>query len=129
MAIFKSSGYLRYSKDPYKLIVEVDQSISDYYRSFVPKYVKLNKQAYPALLSVIRKEHVPLMKFWNKYEGHQVEFEYENIIYNDELYYWLNAWSEKLEEIRYELGMKKTSHITYSHDGRHRFHITIGNLK
>lgn len=126
---FISLGTLKYSDNPYKLIVEVEQSVSDYYKSLVPKYINLKKPAFSAHISVIRTEPIPLMEFWNKYDGEKVLFSYENVIYNDELYYWLNAYCPKLEEIREELGMPKTSNITYSPDGKHRFHITIGNLK
>lgn len=126
---YTSYGVLRYSSNPHKLIVEVDQGISDFYMSLVPKYVNLRKQAFGAHISVIRNEELPLIENWGKYDRDSILFEYENVIYNGELYYWLNAWSPRLEEIRAELGMPTTSHITYSQDGRHKFHITIGNLK
>jgi hypothetical protein len=127
--MFYSLGTLKYSINPYKLIVEVDQELSDYYRSMVPAYVNLKKPMYPAHISVVRKETPIHLDDWALYEGHRVLFEYENIIYNDETYYWLNAWSLELEIIRKELGLDPTSEITYSPDGRHKFHITIGNLK
>ena len=51
------------------------------------------------------------------------------VIHNDELYYWLNIYSEELEEIRSELGLLPYGDVTESPDGRHRFHLTLGNLK
>jgi hypothetical protein len=127
--MFKSAGQLQYSDNPYKLIVEVDSELADYYRSFVPPVVGLNKPMYPAHISVVRNE-IPLNLFaWNKYKDIFIFFEYEGEIYNDELYYWLNAYCEDLEKIRFELGLPETSEITRSPDGRHKFHITLGNLK
>lgn len=127
--MFYSTGKLHYSNDPYKLIVEVDQNISDYYRSFIPKYIQVNKQMFNAHISVVRKEVPMYLEYWEKYEGKSLDFEYENFIYNDETYYWLNAYSEELERIRLELGLSGLSEITRSPDRRHKFHITICNLK
>lgn len=127
--MFKSAGKLQYSENPYKLIVEVDSELADYYRSFIPGSVGLNKPMYAPHISVVRNE-IPLNLFaWNKYKERIIFFKYEGEIYNDELYYWLNAYSEDLERIRFELGLPTTSEITRSPDGRHRFHITLGNLK
>lgn len=127
--MFKSSGMLKYFNDPYKLILEVDQGISDFYRKLIPKYIKLNKQLYGAHISIVRKEIPSNINKWKKYQNRIIEFEYENIIYNDETYYWLNAYSSNLEYIRKELGLQTTSEITRSPDGKHKFHITIGNTK
>lgn len=127
--MFYSWGTLIYSFNPLKLIVEVDQGISDYYRSLIPKYLKVNKQAYPAHISVVRKELPPRMGYWEEFQGEEIDFEYDRWIYNDEKYYWLNVYSAQLEMIRAELGLPGTSEITKSPDGRHKFHFTIGNTK
>jgi hypothetical protein len=123
--MFKSAGKLQYSDNPYKLIVEVDSELTDYYRSLVPSIVSLNKPMYPPHISVVRKE-TPLNLFaWNKHKDRFIFFDYESEIYNDELYYWLNAYSEDLEKIRFELGLP----IINDGSTRHKFHITLGNLK
>lgn len=127
--MFKSTGRIRYFTQPLKVIVEVDQQISEYYRTLVPRYIRLNRQAYPAHISVVRKETPPNMEFWNRYEKEWVEFEYEPYQYNNATYYWLNVFCPRLEEIRRELGLSLTSGITRSPDGRHKFHCTIGNCK
>ena len=124
-----SIGTIKYSENPYKIIVEIDQAIADYYRSFIPKYFNVKRPKYSAHISVLRKEDPKFKMFWNKYDGKNVSFEYENYIYNDETYYWLNAWSDELENIRKELGLMPTSDITYSPDHKHKFDITIGNIK
>lgn len=127
--MFKSAGKLQYSINPYKLIVEVDSELSNYYRAFIPPSIGINKPMFPPHISVVRNEMPSNLKAWNKYPDRFIIFEYEPEIYNDELYYWLNVYSKDLEEIRAELGLPPTSEITRSPDGRHKFHITIGNLK
>ncbi len=126
---FNSVGILKYSDNPNKLVVEVDEEISRYYRYFVPKFINLKRQAFPAHISVVRKENPLNMEFWGKYNNKEVDFVYENVIYNDEVYYWLSAFSPDLEKIRLELGLSNISDITCSPDKKHKFHITIGNLK
>lgn len=127
--MFSSVGTLEYSENPYKLIVSVDDNIGRYYYSFIPKYVYARIQMYPSHISVVRKEIPKNMLAWRKYQGQEISFEYEPFIYNDETYYWLNAYSPTLEDIRVELGLAPRSRYTYSPDGRHKFHITIGNTK
>lgn len=127
--MFKSTGILHYSINPYKLVLDADQDLSDYYRSLIPKYIKVNKQMYGAHISLVRNETPEKLSFWNKYEGKQISFTYENVIYNDSVYYWLNCYCEEFEFIRMELGLTKNSLVTKSPDGRHTFHMTLGNLK
>jgi len=107
--MFYSTGTLRYYNDPIKLIVEVDPDISRFYYSLIPKYIHANKQMFAPHISVVRKEIPPNMTAWNKYGGHELDFEYDNYIYNDETYYWLNCYSKRLEEIRIELGLSSVS--------------------
>lgn len=125
----QSWGILKYFPDPYKLIVEVDNEIGTYYRSLVPAYLKLKKPMYASHISVVRNMIPSNLEVWQKYQDKMVSFEYESWIYNDELYYWLNCYSTELETIRFELGLKPYGDVTESPDKRHKFHITIGNLK
>jgi hypothetical protein len=127
--MFTSTGILKYHVNPYKLIVEVDQGISDYYRSTIPKYFKTNKQLYPAHISVVRKEIPPNLDAWNKYQDKEIEFYYEHYVYSDNTYWWINIFCNELEFIRQELGLPIASGITRSPDGKHKFHMTIGNTK
>jgi hypothetical protein len=124
-----SSGILRYSNDPIKLVVQVDRGISDLYRSLIPRYLHVSRPMYDAHISVVRNVEPPRMDVWGKYEGQAVSFDYEAYIFNDELYYWLNVYSVELEAIRAELGLAPYGDVSLSPDGRHRFHITLGNLK
>jgi hypothetical protein len=127
--MFTSIGTLVYSNNPYKLIVDVDNEIGSYYRSLIPKYLQVRKPMYSSHISIVRNEIPPNLNMWGKYQSTQVSFEYESFIYSGELYYWLNAYSSILEDIRIELGLSNLSEYTKSPDGKHKFHITIGNTK
>jgi hypothetical protein len=70
------------------------------------------------------------MEFWGKYAGELVEFEYSHQVRNGEIYFWVDAFSKRLEEIREELGLIIHSpYIVPPKDYKHTFHITIGNVK
>lgn len=125
--MFKSIGRLKYFFDPIKLIVEVDSGIVDFYRALIPR--KINKQMHAAHISVVRNEFPPKMENWNKYQMKEVEFDYDNYVFNDETYYWLNVQCEELEDIRIELGLPLDSRLTRPPDGQKFFHITLGNIK
>lgn len=118
----RSTGVLNYGPK-IRLVLNVDQQIADFYRSLIPKWFDVNPQKYPAHVSIVRRE-IPLnMDFWQKYEGQEVEFQYSPRIMEDETYYWLDVQSERLQEIREELGLKRFP------PWRNLYHITIGNKK
>ncbi len=127
--MFMSTGILRYFDDPCKLIVEVDTEIVRYYRNFVPKCISLNKQMYAPHISVVRNEEPLLRDKWGAYEGKEIYFAYSNYIHCGNVYYWLDAYSQVLEDLRVELGLKSNSDTTRPPDHRNCFHITIGNIK
>lgn len=128
--MFSSKGVLRYSEDPYKLIVEVDQAIADYYRSLLPKYKKPNPQKYKAHISVVRKEIPVNLEAWGIHEGEEVEFFYDPGVKFGTVYCWLNVWCKRLEEVRRELGLPVNSPYTLPPEGFEKcFHCTIGNYK
>jgi hypothetical protein len=133
MDLFWSKGPLRYSIDNAgrpKLNVMVDPGIVSLYRDLMPLYYTCYPQMYPPHISVVRKEVPPRMDLWGKYEGDEVEFAYSNYIYEGTVYWWLNAFSTRLEEIRVELGLPITSLYTRPPDSFEKvFHITIGNKK
>ena len=126
--LFKSTGKLHYGET--KLVVEIDQGLSEYYFSLVPKYVKLNPQRYGAHISVVRKEVPPKMEYWKKYQDEPIEFFYDPFIFNGTVYYWMNAFSSRLEEVRHELGLPVSSEYTRPPGGFFKcFHMTLGNTK
>jgi hypothetical protein len=121
---FKSTGLLHYSKNPYKVWVDVDHELARFYRNLIP--FKINKPKYSPHISVVRNQ-IPLdLSLWAANEGKIVSFEYEPYIYNDELYYWINVFSEEIELIRIKLGIKPNNNSTYN---KSIFHITLANIK
>lgn len=129
--MFTSTGTLVSSIEQgnFKLIVEVDPEISNYYRSLIPEYYRVNRQRYAPHISVIRDEPILYLEKWESLQRKVVTFWYHDVIHNDETYFWLEANSWELQDIRVKLGLTSTSRITRSPDGRHAFHITLGNLK
>jgi hypothetical protein len=129
--MFTSTGTIKYYSNPYKLIVEVDQDISEYYRKLIPKYIdQPARQMYAAHISVVRNEIPPHLSLWGKYEEEEIEFYYDNEVHFGEVYCWLNVWCKRLEEIRLELGLPVSSRFTLPPEGFIRcFHITLGNFK
>lgn len=132
--MFSSIGTIRYeTKDEgYRLSVEIDQQIADYYRALVPFWKPITRQRYGAHITVVRiGKEVPVnIEHWGKYDGEQVPFFYEPCVYEGTVYYWLNVWCVRLEEIRKELGLPVTSLYTLPPEGFVKcFHCTIGNKK
>lgn len=124
-----STGILRYSPDAYKLIVEVDPGIVSYYRWLLPRSIRTNRQMYAPHISVVRKQ-IPLkLDAWKMHEGELIHFSYEHFIYSSEVYFWLNVFSQRLIEIRRELGLSDTSKLSRPPDERECFHITVANRK
>lgn len=130
--IRNSLGVLRYINDNrigYKLIVEIDQDICDFYRHLIPKWYDIRPQKYPAHISVVRHEAVPKLEYWGKYEGELIDFCYDTEIQRDKVYWWLNVNANRLCEIRLELGLSQHSKFSRPPDGTECFHTTIGNCK
>lgn len=128
MSIYPAKGILQYSD--HKLVANVDQELSDYYKSLIPKYINVNPQRYPAHISIVRKEVPVHREFWGKYEGESVEFFYSPAIRSGTVYFWLDVFSQRFEEIRLELGLPVRTEYTVPPDGFIKtFHLTIGNMK
>ncbi len=127
---YSTSGTLQYYINPFKLILQVDSGLADFYRSLIPKYLHVKPPMFEPHVSIIRNTIAPLnMNVWDKYQGKSIDFKYEAYIYNDELYYWLNVICPELEYIRKELGMEPYGDVTLSPDGQHLYHVTLANLK
>lgn len=120
---FKSAGRLRFSSPPYKAWVDTDPEISSFYRSLIP--VKVNKPKYNPHISIVRNKIPSNISAWTANEGSLITFEYESYIYNDETYYWLNVFSEEIDLICDQLGVRNKSSI-YNES---IYHITIANIK
>lgn len=133
--LFESVGYLDYSyKDDYgyRLVMNVDKDICNYYRSLIPKSIKPNSQYYYPHVSIVRHETPKNLDFWGKYQNIPITFYYDNKINFGYVYCWLNIFCQKLEEIRLELGLPISSQYTMPPEGaefKKCFHMTIGNFK
>lgn len=124
--MYCSTGIVKYSDNPKKLILEVDQNIANYYKSLIPKYIKTNKPLYPAHISIIRNEDFIFDESLNNKE---FVFYYDGIIYVDTVYIWIDAFSIDLESVRLNLGLTKHSNLSKPPNNKDCFHITIANRK
>jgi hypothetical protein len=133
--LHKSTGILRYTSNKdsfYRLALEVDQELSNYYRSLIPKWVDVSRPRWPAHITIVRPEkETPIhLDSWGKYEGEELDFLYAPEVQQGKIYFWLNAFCQKLENIRLELGLPVRSEYTLPPEGFKKcFHITIGNCK
>lgn len=125
-------GILQYGQidEPVSLRLIVPQDLGKFYRALIPKYYPQIAPKYKYHISVIRKTILEPSDLWGKYEGESVQFYYSNNIRRDNWYYWLDAYSQRLEEILAELGLPLRN-MYYNPIGNFRrtFHITIGNQK
>jgi len=126
--LHQSKGTLCYTA-PRKVFVLVDPEIGSFYRSMIPKTVPISPPKFATHITVVRREPLPKAELFGIHDGEIIEFEYDTEIHHDETYYWLNAYSKRLEEIREELGLPVHSQYTRPPDNSWAFHITIGNLK
>jgi len=124
----KTYGILEYSEskdgEP-KASLQIDDQIGCYYRSLIPKAIYARPPMYKPHITVVRnnRERPVNMEYWKKYEGESIEYEYSPLIGLDYPYYFLRAWSKRIEEIRVELGLPKCRREFND------FHITIANVK
>jgi len=85
---------------------------------------------YPPHISVIRREVPPNMTLWNKHQGLDVVFEYDNYVFIGSLYIWLKVYSTELENIREELGLPRHRNTVIRPPNESPcFHTTIANFK
>lgn len=125
-----STGKLHYDDtDGHRITLQVSPDLSDYYRTLIPKTVRVYKSRWEAHITVVRPEYEipPKIRYWGEYEGEVIEFLYDPYPLNGRGYYWLNAWSNRLEVIRNELGLENVSKYPLLPTGYTKtFHITIG---
>jgi hypothetical protein len=122
-------GILRYSNvaggSRPQAAVYLPKEFGRYYHSMIPKELDVNPQAYDPHITVVRTgvEFPPNMDAWGKYEGEKVDFVYDPAHKTDGLYWFLNVESDRIGDIREELGLPR-----YRKDNK-GYHITIGNTK
>lgn len=127
--MFATSGILQYGPGM-RAVVWADQGIADLYRKLIPKYYYAQPQMYPAHITVVRlrKENAKNLDAWSKYQGEEVSFSYNNEICYDGTYFYLNVQSDRIGDIREELGLSRFRFGDLGAD-RRCYHITIGNTK
>lgn len=108
-----------------RAVLLVDQSIANYYRHMIPKYVEVKPQRHQAHVTVVRIGlEVPTnMESWGRHEGELIRFRYGSDVLFDNGYYYLNVECPRIEQIRLELGLPPVFDVKKGH------HITIGNSK
>lgn len=130
---FEMVGILHYSVlEPgvsYKLTTVVDPGVAEFYRKLVPKHQKCQPGRYAPHVTVVRNELPTDMEKWGLYEGKEVVVEYDNIPKYDGTYWWLDCYSEFLEQVREDLGLPRYAKWNMPPDGKACFHMTIGNSK
>lgn len=114
------TGVIRRSRSGW-MLVDVDPEFIRYYRSLIPRYKCVNQQKYDSHVTVVNPlyERVDI----SKYDGESLAFDYDNLIKYDTLYYYLDVHSDRIGDIRAELGLSRFI------PGRNCYHITIANCK
>lgn len=130
---YYSHGKIHYDDDDgFRLTVEVNQDLSNYYRCLVPKVQRVERPRYSAHITVVRPvyESPSKIRYWGNYEGEIVEFMYDHYIQEGKGYMWINCWCKRLEVIREELGLPNFSHYPLLPEGYLKtFHCTIGRYE
>ena len=128
--MFTSVGRLRYGRSTWNLVVDVDPQLTAYYRALLPKAWYPQPPKYPAHISVLRREIPVNLELWNQYDGEAIEFFYVPEVRIGQVYYWLDVYCSRLEDIRLELGLPLANLYEPALPGfRKRFHCTIANIK
>ena len=125
--MFAAGGIIRYYNN--WVMAWLDDDITKYYRSLLPKALYVQPPMRAAHVSIVRLfETVPNREAWGAYDGQSIVVEYEPGIQTNGLYYWLDAWSDEIGFIRRSLGLSTFR----ERDGFSDFgcyHLTIGNTK
>ena len=133
ISMYWSSGKLKYEDGSgFRLVVEVNEELADYYFSLIPKYLRPRRPRWKPHGTVVRpeKEIPPRTSKWGDHEGEVVSFMYDPYLFSDDQYVWIDLWCNRLEVIREELGLPNVSRYTLPPSGFVKcFHCTIANFK
>ena len=105
------------------IILRTDEGLIEYYKYLIGRKwdVKFEQTIWGSHISVNRGVAPPNKELWGKYKGEKVEFQYTNNIYRaNDLFFCIDAYSKRLEEIRVELGLTPQP--------KYGFHLTIGRI-
>ena len=98
----------------------------------MPAWLNAQRPRWPAHVTVVRPgQEIPKhLEYWEKYEGEKIDLFYSPEIGQGKIYWWLDFYSSRLEEIRKELGLYYVSRNFPCPEGfRKVFHMTIANCK
>jgi len=127
----KSVGTLRYSpkllgdrtSENWYLVLDCDPNIGTYYRGLYrllhQKTRQLMRPAWDSHITVVRNEEPPHKELWEKYNGKQVQFDYEHNTLTNGKYWWVTVVCEELLDIRVELGILR--------DPEFPLHLSVGH--
>lgn len=128
--MFTSKGKLHYEDDgEYRLILKLNQDLVNYYLRLIPPIFGVGRQGWAAHITVVRPgvDTVGKIRYWGDYENEEVEFIYSPYLENGRGFYWFNAWSKRLEQVRTELGLFNVSKYPLIPKGYDKtFHCTVG---
>ena len=127
--MIEGKGTLRYSSTfeemKWWLVVDCDKEIGKYYRNLYyllhHKCRELQRPAWESHISVIRNEEPPKKDLWGKYNGLNITYQYNPVIRNNGIYFWLDVECNQLLDIREEIGLDREPYFP--------LHLTVANAK
>ena len=116
-------GTVRYGPG-WMATVELDRELGRYYHSLIPKYLDAKPQAHGTHCTLVRLgRESPCLTDWLYRDGERVELRYLPLIHYRAPYFYLEAFSPEMGEIRLRLGLPEYR------EGFSCYHITIANTK
>jgi len=117
------------SNNQWWVVLETCEDLCRYYRHHLLKHrgIKLAKPAWGAHISIVRGTAPPNQEAWEKHHGETIQFRYSEEVRQSgdttgwdrpNNYFFLDCYSDRLAEIRLELGFDTTPKTKY--------HMTIG---
>ena len=122
--IYTSTGKYHYYNR--WLMVDCCPELAAFYRTLVhyqSRSLTLQIPKHGSHITVIAGKYEPTHdeRYWKKYDGQPVVFQYSHEIGTDGCYFWLPVYCQEFQKVRIELGLNPTIPIPW--------HLTIGNLK
>jgi hypothetical protein len=124
--MLESFGHLSYDMESGRVVLKIAQDLADYYRALIPPQYKTYRQGWAAHITVVRPEFDVPKKFDSLDASEKIEFIYSPNLESGRGFYWINAWSKRLESIREELGLINVSKYLLIPSGYNKtFHCTV----
>jgi hypothetical protein len=105
------------------IVAYLSNEISEYYRSLLPKAWYVKPQKYKCHGTIVRVFEKPNKIKWDEYNNELIEVRYDSEIKSDNIYFWLDCWCDRINQIRVEQGLSEYRGDFKSH------HFSIGNVK